>query len=107
MPPREKPPCDIPPLKPPRDPPLKPPPPRPPPPPMPPMLPPPPRPASVVNGAASVETRRQIPKTKSFELIIIDKDFMRLDTDDRRKSHYFFCDIRKNAHNCSVSVDCR
>jgi len=39
---------------------------------------------------------------KSFELIIIDKGSMRLDTDDGRKSHYFFCDIRKNAHNCSV-----
>jgi hypothetical protein len=27
---------------------------------------------------------------------------MRLDTDDRRKSHYFFCDIRKNAHKLSI-----
>jgi len=38
-------------------------------PPLPPRPPPPPR-ASMVNGAASVKTRRQIPETKSFELII-------------------------------------
>ncbi|PYL49244.1 MAG: hypothetical protein DMF32_07205 [Verrucomicrobia bacterium] len=55
IPPPEKPPRDIPP---------NPPPPRPPPPP------PPPRTASVVSGAASVKTTRQIPEKKSFELVI-------------------------------------
>jgi hypothetical protein len=69
--------------------------------------PPPPRPASVVIGAARVETRRQIPKTKSFELIIIDKGFMRLDTADRRSRIFFLRHKKKSAQLLGVSVDCR